>query len=217
MTNSSFPSLADLNRNPVITDTLADLSRPGLVLVSGTTGTGKSTTLAAMGSDLQNQGYKVMAVRTVDDEVLPGLDEIAKYAFDRSMVRAVLGVHQPDVVLIDNLSSGESYKFAVDLAAKDALVIASLPAWSPYNAVRRAKDGYDENDADAAVSAVIIMSIHQRMVPVEGNEFNADHWAAVDKAQNLMRIANPNPTHPLYNYRDDRKVETDIRIYGPAL
>jgi twitching motility protein PilT len=220
MTNSSFPSLADLNRNPVITDTLADLSRPGLVLVSGTTGTGKSTTLAAMGSDLQNNGYKVFSLRTYDDEVLPGLDEIVKHAFDRSMIRSVLGVYQPDVVLIDNLSSAESYKFAVDLAAKDALVIASLPAISPEDAVRRMVNSYyyaNGGDGEATVNAVMVMSIHQKTVPATENEFGADHWAAVDKAQNLMRIANPNPIHPPFNYRDDRKVETNIRIYAPAL
>jgi Tfp pilus assembly pilus retraction ATPase PilT len=218
MTNSSFPSLAALNRDPAIKDTLDALSRPGLILVSGTTGSAKSTTLAAMGTDLQSDGYKVNSVRTMDDEVLPGLDEIVKPAFDRSMVRSVLGVHQPDVVIIDNLSSDESYKFAVDLAAKDALVIVSLPAFSPEDAVRRMIDAYDYangGDGEAAVNTVMIMSIHQKMVPSEDNEYSAEHWDAVSKAENLMSMANP--TRPPFAYRDDRKVETSIKSYRYAL
>jgi twitching motility protein PilT len=216
MTNSSFPSLASLNRDPAITDTLAALSRPGLVLVCGSTGSGKSTTLAAMGADLQRNGFKVNSVRTMDNEVIPGLPEIVRYSFaDRSIIRAVLGVHQPDVVIIDNLSSVESYKFAVDLAAKDALVIVSLHAQSAEDAVRRMVDGYPDADGDAAVSAAMIMSIHQKMVPAKDNEYNAAHWAAVGRAENLLSMANPYPRPP-FAYREDRKVETSIRTYAPA-
>lgn len=217
MNTSPFPSLADLNRNPEIADILNTVSRPGLVLVSGSTGSAKSTTLAAIGSDLQRNGYSVYAARTVDCEVLPGVPEIEKPAFDRSMIRSVLGVYQPDVVIIDNLSSSESYKFAVDLAAKDALVIASLPAISAEDAVRRVVDSYDYangGDVEAAVNAVMVMSIHQKMVSAEADEFNADHWVSVGKAENLMSMANP--TRPPFAYRNDRKVEATIKTYLPV-
>lgn len=217
MTNSSFPSLADLNRDPEITDILKTVSRPGLILVSGSTGSAKSTTLAAIGSDFQRNGYKVFSCRAMDDEVLPGVPEIEKPAFDRSMVRAVLGVYQPDVVLIDNLGSSESYKFAVDISAKDALVIVSLPAISAEDAVRRMVNSYDHangGDGEAAVNEVMVMSIHQKMVSAEPDEFNADHWASVGKAENLMSMANP--TRPPFAYRADRKVETTIKTYLSA-
>lgn len=216
MTNSSFPSLADLNRAPEITDTLDTVSRPGLVLVSGSTGSGKSTTLAAIGSDLQRDGFNVFSLRTYDSEVLPGLPEIVRDSFDRSMIRAVLGVYQPDVVIIDSPRSTESYKFAVDLAAKDALVIVSLPAQSPEDAVQRMVDAYPSADGEAAVSAVMVMSIHQQMVPAKDDEYNADHWAAVSKSENLMSMANPYPRPP-FAYREDRKVETSIRTYRSSL
>lgn len=212
MTNSSFPSLADLNRDPDIADILNTVSRPGLILVSGSTGSAKSTTLAAIGTDLQRNGYKVYSCRTVDDEVLPGVPEIEKPTFDRSMIRAVLGVHQPDVVIIDNLSSSESYKFAVDLAAKDTLVIVSLPALSPEDAVRRMVNAYDYangGDGEATVNAVMVMSIHQKMVSAETEEFDTDHWVSVGKAENLMSMANP--SRPPFAYRADRKVETTIK------
>lgn len=214
MTNSTFPSLLDLNRAPLITNRLDALSNPGLILVSGSTGSGKSTTLAAIGADLQRSDYKVFSLRTFDAEVLPGLPEIARDSFGQSMIRSVLGVHQPGVVIIDDLRTVEAYKFAVDLAAKDALVIVSLPSGSPEDAVQRMIDSYPSADGEAAVSAVVVMSIHQEMVPAEPSEYDADHWAALCKAENLMSMANP--ARPPFAYRDDRKVETNIRTYMSA-
>ena len=209
MTTSNFPTFSDLNLDPAVLEILRSVSRPGLVLLSGTTGQGKSTTLAALGTEFEKDGYKVSSLRTFHDSVLPGVPEIVMPDFGPSMVH---------VVLIDNLTFQDSYKFAVGLAARDALVIACVHAGSAEYAVQRMIDSYyPEGDGADAVNKVMAMAINQKIVPAAENEFDAAHWAAVGNADILMSIANP--SHPRFAYRNDRKVEMTFKNYleAPAL
>jgi type II secretory ATPase GspE/PulE/Tfp pilus assembly ATPase PilB-like protein len=213
MTISKFPSLKDLGRPAAIMDTFHKTDGPGLIIVSGLTGAGVSTTLASMGAEFQNLGYKVSTIRSQDDELIPGVPEIPYHTIT-GLTRAVLGVYKPDVVIIDNVDfSSELAKFAIDLARMDALVIVGRHADSAKTAVDRLITSQNE-DYTHQIADVLRMSIHQEMVPACHSEFEISHWDAVGKAENLMSMAN-RERFP-FAYRDDRKVQSSVNVYVPT-
>lgn len=213
MTNSNFPSLSELSRPESIAEIFHKVNGPGLALFSGFTAAGVSTTLAAIGGEFDREGAKVLSLRLGDGEVLPGIPEIHSFT-EKYFIRAVLGTHQPDVIIIDSSSyTPEMMHIAVGLSQADGLVIAGIHAASPEGAVERVMRACDDVTSHEIANS-LIMSVHHQMVPAGENDFDESHWRAVGKAENLTSMANP--TRPPFAYREDRKVETTLGIYVPT-
>jgi twitching motility protein PilT len=111
---------------------LAD-RRSGLVLVTGPTGSGKSTTLAAM-IDHINKG-RFCHVLTIEDPVefvhVPQKAqvthrEIGTHASTYSHAIRSAGREDPDVILIGELRDNETMKLALQLASFGILVFATV-------------------------------------------------------------------------------------------
>jgi twitching motility protein PilT len=111
---------------------LAD-RRSGLVLVTGPTGSGKSTTLAAM-IDHINKG-RSCHVLTIEDPVefvhVPQKAqvthrEIGSHAASYSHAIRSAGREDPDVILIGELRNNETMKLALQLASFGILVFATV-------------------------------------------------------------------------------------------
>jgi len=116
-----IPSIADLNLPKVIQDIA--LARRGLTLVTGTTGSGKSTTLAAM-IDLINATYRTKII-TVEDpieyihvnqralvtQIEVGLDTVS---FEQALRQALR--QDPDVILVGELRDMETLRIALRAA-----------------------------------------------------------------------------------------------------
>jgi twitching motility protein PilT len=111
------------------------LSQRGLTLVTGTTGSGKSTTLAAM-VELINSNYdvKVIAVEDpieflhADDRALISQIEVGSdsVSFDRALRQALR--QDPDVVLIGELRDVETLRAALRAADTGHQVFATVHA-----------------------------------------------------------------------------------------
>jgi twitching motility protein PilU len=130
---ADMPKLADLG----LPESLADLAmlKRGLILVVGATGSGKSTTLAAM-INHRNEAASDHIVtiedpieflhankRSIVNQREVGLDT-------KSYARALRGVMRaaPDVILIGEVRDRESMQAAIDLAGTGHLVLATLHA-----------------------------------------------------------------------------------------
>ena len=128
---SKIPSIDDLHLPKVVSDIA--LSRRGLTLVTGTTGSGKSTTLAAM-IDLINQTQQVKII-TVEDPIEyvhqnkkalisqfeVGLDTPS---FAHALRQALR--QNPDVILVGELRDADSLRMALQAADTGHQVFATV-------------------------------------------------------------------------------------------
>lgn len=122
-------------------------SRDGIVLVTGPTGSGKTSTLNVALSHLLNEVYHdTMNVATVEDPVeytIPGanqtqINEAAGVTFAK-MLRALLR-QDPDIILVGEIRDPETAQIAVQAALTGHLILATLHTNDALGAVDRLKD-----------------------------------------------------------------------------
>jgi twitching motility protein PilT len=141
---------------PAICAELALRAR-GLLLVTGPTGSGKSTTLAAM-LDHINQ-HRAAHILTIEDPIevvhesrrsLVSQREIGRHAssFD-SALRAALR-EDPDVLLIGELRDAETIRMALTAAETGHLVLATLHTASAAKTVDRIVDVFPSGEKESA-------------------------------------------------------------------
>jgi twitching motility protein PilT len=139
---SVIPSIEQLHLPTAVMDIA--LSQRGLTLVTGTTGSGKSTTLAAM-IDLINANYDVKII-TVEDpieymhtdkkalisQIEVGSDSVS---FDQALRQALR--QDPDVILVGELRDVETLRMALRAADTGHQVFATVHASRAAQTIER--------------------------------------------------------------------------------
>lgn len=136
----------------------------GMILVSGPTGSGKTTTLYASINSLDRKQLNII---TVEDPIEYHLDDInqiqvnprAKLTFSTGL-RAIMR-HDPDVILVGEIRDPDTAKIAVQAATTGHLVLASVHANDTVGVLSRMVDL--EVDQFLVASALIGV-VAQRMV-----------------------------------------------------
>ncbi len=130
----------------------------GLVLITGPTGSGKTTTLYGAMSELATGGEKLI---TVEDPIEYQLDGIVQIAVNHKKgvtfakgLRAILR-HDPDRIMIGEIRDLETAEIAVQAALTGHLVLASVHANSAFDVISRFTHwGIDLHDLVTATNAV---------------------------------------------------------------
>ncbi|MCB1127000.1 MAG: Flp pilus assembly complex ATPase component TadA, partial [Verrucomicrobiae bacterium] len=144
------------------------LERPhGILLVTGPTGSGKTTTLYAALSKLDATSLKIVTVEDPVEYQLEGVvqiqtrDEVG-LTFANGL-RAVLR-HDPDVVLIGEIRDTETAEIAVRAAQTGHLVFSTLHANDSSNAITRLLEmGIDAFLLGSSLSASIAQRLARRV------------------------------------------------------
>lgn len=166
-------TLDELAVPPVVKDIAANLN--GLILVTGATGSGKSTTLAGM-IDLINTNKKVNIVAVEDPiEIVHrdkrasivqrevGVDTLSFAAALRSSLR-----QDPDVILIGEMRDIETAKIALTAAETGHLVLSTLHTTSAPDAIDRLIEMFPQEERGQVrytLSQSLRAIICQRLVP----------------------------------------------------
>ncbi len=166
-------TVAELSLPTVVTD-LADEER-GLLLLTGTTGSGKSTTLASM-IDHINSTYAKHIV-TIEDPVefmhrdktsIINQREVGEdtESFARALKRVLR--QDPDVILIGEMRDEETVRTALSAAETGHLVLSTIHTVDASESVNRIIDFFplvEQRQARAMLAGTLKGVISQRLVP----------------------------------------------------
>ena len=167
------PSFDALNLPPVMKKIA--MEERGLILVTGTTGCGKSTTLAAM-VDYINE-YRTCNIITIEDPVeylhrdRKSIISQREVGFDTlSFAGALKGAlrQDPDVILVGEMRDHETIETALTAAETGHLVMSTLHTLDAAETVNRVISvfpPYHQRQVRTQLSGVIKAVISQRLVP----------------------------------------------------
>jgi twitching motility protein PilT len=166
-------SIADLGLPPVISE-LAEEER-GIILVTGTTGSGKSTTLAAILDQINSREAKHMVTiedpieflhrdkRSIINQREVGLDT---GSFNRALRRVLR--QDPDVIQIGEMRDEETVHTALSAAETGHLVLSTLHTLDAPESVNRIIDFFpphQQQQARAMLAGTLKGIVSQRLVP----------------------------------------------------
>ena len=150
---SKILTLADLNA-PKILETIADYPR-GMVLVTGPTGSGKSTTLAAMVN--HRNEHEMGHILTVEDPIefvheskkcLVNQREVGAHTLSfQNALRSALR-EDPDIILVGEMRDLETIRLAMSAAETGHLVFGTLHTSSAAKTIDRIIDVFPADEKE---------------------------------------------------------------------
>jgi general secretion pathway protein E/type IV pilus assembly protein PilB len=163
---SLFLDMGQLGMEPQQETVFGDLTRlpQGLILLTGPTGSGKTTTLYAALAHANDGERKIITIEDPIEYQLEGITQIQarediELTFSAGL-RSVLR-HDPDVVLIGEIRDPETAQIAVRAAQTGHLVFSTLHTNDSVSAVTRLLEmGIDSY----LVSSSLVCSVAQRLV-----------------------------------------------------
>jgi twitching motility protein PilT len=155
-----IPDFASLNLPPVV-EKLADY-RQGLILVSGVTGSGKSTTIASMIEHINRT--RACHVVTVEDPIEFLYEDKKAFVNQREigidvesfeMALKFLMREDPDVVLIGEMRDRETFEAALHASETGHLVFGTVHASGASGTIGRVLDLFPESSRGQARQAMV--------------------------------------------------------------
>jgi twitching motility protein PilU len=173
--NSKIPTLDEMELPPVLRDVV--MTKRGLCIVVGATGSGKSTSLAAM-LDYRNEHSRghIITIEDPVEYVHPhkgcvvthrevGVDTDNWHTALKNTLRQA-----PDVILIGEIRDRETMEYGIQFAETGHLVLATLHANSANQALDRIINFFPEDRREQLLmdlSLNIRALISQRLIPRE--------------------------------------------------
>jgi general secretion pathway protein E len=183
----------DLTRLGMASETLETIQKliaqpHGILLVTGPTGSGKTTTLYAMLNQLNNASRNILTVEDPIEYYLSGIGQTQVntkigMTFARGL-RAILR-QDPDIVMVGEIRDLETVEMAIQASLTGHLVLSTLHTNSAIGAVTRLRDMGAE---PFLLSSTIIGVIAQRLVRVLCDHCKEKHMAT-DVQKQLLGVS----------------------------
>ena len=173
---TEIPTLEDLELPPILKDVV--MNKRGIVIVVGGTGSGKSTTLAAMiGHRNENSRGHIVSIEDPVEYVHPhkgcvitqrevGIDTESWHNALKNTLRQA-----PDVILIGEIRDRDTMEYAIQFAETGHLCLATLHANSANQALDRIINFFPEERRQQLLMDLSLNTrgfISQRLIPREG-------------------------------------------------
>jgi type IV pilus assembly protein PilB len=163
------PTLEALGLSESMRDRLAEIiAKPtGALLVTGPTGSGKSTTLYAALAQINRPEIKAITVEDPVEYRLTGINQVqintkAGLTF-ASALRSILR-SDPDVVMVGEIRDGETAKIAIEAALTGHFVLSTLHTNDAPGALTRLNEmGVEPFLTGSAVSAVLAQRLARKL------------------------------------------------------
>ena len=194
---NDIPTLAELGL-PAVVESFADYPR-GLVLVTGPTGSGKSTTLAALLDKINSERSE--HIITIEDPIefthkskrsviVQREVHYDTYSFSAALRSALR--EDPDVVLIGEMRDLETISAAITIAETGHLVFATLHTNSASQSIDRMVNVFpphQQPQIKAQLGNILMAICSQRLIPAIGGGrlVSAEILVANPAVRNIIR------------------------------
>src|ERR1700733_11538864 len=202
---SSVPTLEKLALPPVVTK-LCDFHQ-GMVLVTGSTGTGKSTTLAEM-IDHLNQTRRLNII-SLEDPI-----EFVHPSKNSQVIQRELGTHipsfaegvraamreDPDVILVGELRDGETISMAMTAAETGHLVLGTLHTTSSVKTIDRIIDALPVEEREQTKSFLaqsLLAVVTQGLVKTAGGHGRKAICEVLMMTKAIAKLIQTEQTHQI--------------------
>ncbi|MDP3093829.1 MAG: GspE/PulE family protein [bacterium] len=167
----SLISLEQLGlRNDLLETFRREIARPnGMIIVTGPTGSGKTTTLYAFLKEVQNPGVKIITIEDPIEYRLEGISQTQVepdkgYDF-ASGLRAIVR-QDPDIILVGEIRDLETANIALQAALTGHLVFSTLHANDAAGTVARLMDlGVKPPSIASAINSVVAQRLVRKVCP----------------------------------------------------
>jgi type II secretory ATPase GspE/PulE/Tfp pilus assembly ATPase PilB-like protein len=148
-----------------------EISRPnGLILTTGPTGSGKTTTLYAFLKYTQSPDYKVITIEDPIEYHLPGIvqtqiDDQKGYTFDSGLKAAMR--QDPDIIMVGEIRDGETANTAIQASLTGHMVYSTLHTNNAAGTYTRLVDlGVDPKVLTSAIRVAIAQRLVRQLCPL---------------------------------------------------
>ena len=136
----------------------------GLILVTGPTGSGKTTTLYSALNELNNPIYNIITVEDPVEFQIPGINQVpVKKEIGLSFANALRSIlrQDPDIIMIGEIRDMETAEIAVEAALTGHQVLSTMHCNDAPGAIARLDD---MGIAPFLISSSVILSCAQRLM-----------------------------------------------------
>ncbi|MBE2985126.1 type IV pilus twitching motility protein PilT [Campylobacter sp. RM9344] len=220
----NIPSLDDL-RSPLIFKELIKREK-GLILVTGPTGSGKSTTLAAMLNEINlNFRKHIITVEDPVEFVHPNNKSLFSHrnvgTDTRSYAKALKYSlrEDPDVILVGEMRDSETISTAITAAETGHLVFGTLHTNSSIQTINRIVDSFDGGEqlqVRNMLSSSLTAIISQSLLPKAGGGRYAVHEILINNPA-IANLIRENRIHQIYSQMQLNQQQSGMSTQTQAL
>jgi type IV pilus assembly protein PilB len=136
----------------------------GLILVTGPTGSGKTTTLYSALNELNNPIYNIVTVEDPVEFQIPGINQVpTKKDIGLTFANALRSIlrQDPDIIMIGEIRDTETAEIAIEAALTGHQVLSTMHCNDAPGAIARLDD---MGIAPFLISSSVILSCAQRLI-----------------------------------------------------
>ena len=195
-----IPTIDELNLHP----SLHEISKikSGLILTCGATGVGKTTTIASIINDISNtrQAHIITLENPIEYRFSSGKSFIQQRELGPHMPSFAQGLldvlrENPDVIVVGELREAETMQLTLNAAESGHLVIATLHATNPEEAIYRMCNAVPieaQNEIRYQLASTLSWLITQQLVYMEKVKYRVPLLSIVRGTQSIRNIIREN-------------------------
>ena len=218
------PSLDELKAPPIFKELIK--AEKGLILVTGATGSGKSTTISAMINEINENYHK--HIMTIEDPIefvhksKKSLISHRNIGNDTKSFATALKYalrQDPDVILIGEMRDRETIGSALTIAETGHLVFGTLHTNSAPQSINRIIDVFEsgkQNQIRTQLSSTLIAVISQVLIPKKGGGRKAIFEILINNSA-IANLIRESKIHQIYSQMQTNQSETGMRTQTQEL
>jgi general secretion pathway protein E len=185
----------------------------GILLVTGPTGSGKTTTLYTALSRLNTSDVKIITVEDPVEYQIEGINQIqAKPQIGLDFAQALRSIvrQDPDIIMIGEMRDLETAKIAIQSALTGHLVLSTLHTNSAAGGITRMMDmGVEDYLLCSTVNGILAQRLVRRIDPA-----HAERYPALPEVVAEYRLENYTTDRPVHLFKPTPSALTPTGYYG---